>query len=224
MSFNREEFLRPSLNGVWHSELRSANELSSSDIAHRTVANIPGVLSKWHKLCVPFVTSEPDYETMEEQNSEEWIYATQSWLDLIYDQLPLNRPTTTVYRLQTPDGQGIFNHGVGLYALVAPDNGSPQDDPKLERFVSYYRNSLPQEYQKRWFFGCQDLQQIQNWLNASDPQALHKHGIEIGVYEISEQWCIHGSYQSIFQKDLAHLTHRLSLNEIAQTSPIKFKR
>lgn len=224
MPFNREDFLKPSLNGVWYSEVRSVHELSSSDIAYRAVANIPGVLSQWRHLCVPFVKSEPDYETMEEQNSEEWIYSTQSWLDLIYDQLPLKRPTTMIYRLQTADGEGVFSHGVGLRALVAPQNGSPQDDPKLERFVRSYGNSMPQQYQKRWFFGCQDLQQIKNWLHAGNPQDLHDHGIEIGVYEICDQWCIHGSQQSIFQKDRADLIDRISLNDIPQPRSIKFKR
>lgn len=223
MSFSREEFLKPSANGVWHSEFRSVNKLSAYDIAHRAVATIPGILSHWHNVCVPFVYSQPDYETMEEENSEEWIYAAQSWLDLIYDHLPLQRPTTTVYRLQTTDGEGVFSHGVGLHALSAPENGSPEDDPKLERFVRSYGNSLPQEYQKCWFFGCQDLQQIKNWLNTSDLQALLNCGIELGVYEVSEQWCIHGSQQSIFQKERANLIHRVSLNDIIPP-PKKFKR
>lgn len=227
MSFSREEFLKPSLNGVWCSEVRSVNELSSSEIARRAVANIPGVLSEWHNICMPFINSEPDYETMEEQNSEEWVYSVHSWLDLIYDQLPLKGASTTVYRLQTPDGEGVFSHGVGLRALVAPENGSPQDDPKIERFVRLVGRSLPQNYQKSWFFGCQDVEQMKNWLNTADLHALYDRRIEIAVYEISEQWCIHGNQQSIFQKERARMTNQLSVNEILNETNIhsvKFKR
>lgn len=228
MLLSRDDFLKTSQNGVWYSHLRSPNELSAQEIADRAVKNIPGVHAHWHKLCAPFVRGQPDYDTMEEQNSEEWIYTIQVWMDLIYDQLPLDLPTTTVYRLQTADGQGVFAHGVGLYALVAPENGSPQNDPKIERFVRCFGISLPQDYQKSWFFGCQDLEQIKNWLAASDTSSLHNRGIEIGVYEISEQWCVHGSQQSVFQKDKARLIHSMSLNEILSDtnspSSVKFKR
>ena len=228
MLLSRDDFLKTSSNGVWCSQVRSPNELSLQEIASRAVKNIPGIPAHWHKLCEPFVSGEPDYDTMEEQNSEEWIYTTESWMDLIYDQLPLDLPTATVYRLQTTDGQGVFAHGVGLRSLVAPENGCPQNDPKIERFVRCFGRSLPQEYQKSWFFGCQDLDQIKNWLNASDISSLHKRGIEVGVYEIGEQWCVHGDQQSVFQKDRARLIDSISLNEIfAQPNPlvsIKLKR
>jgi len=228
MLLSRDDFLKTSSNGVWYSQLRSCHELSVQEIANRAVKNIPGIPVHWHKLCTPFVSAEPDYDTMEEQNSEEWIYTTQSWMDLIYDQLPLDLPATTVYRLQTRDGQGVFAHGVGLYALVAPENGCPQNDPKIERFVRCFGRSLPQDYQKSWFFGCQDLQQLKNWLTTSDISSLHKRGIEVGVYEISEQWCVHGSQQSVFQKNRARLIDSMSLDEIlskdSAPSSIKIKR
>lgn len=223
MPLTRDQFIAPFENGLWQSELRSLNELSPLEVAERASLIIPGVCKKWSSLCVPYITSEPDYETMDEENSEEWIYSVYGWMDQIYDTLPLQLPSTTVYRLQTADQQGVFSHGIGLRALVAPDSGCPQKDPSFYRVVQDLGKSLPLDYKKSWFFGCSTLEQMNQWLSGGNTEALRQHDIEIGVYEVNSQWCIHGHTQSVFQKERAHLSDRLGLNEMESVSRQRLK-
>lgn len=223
MQLTRDQFLKPCKDGIWFSQIRSMNELSPSEVAHRASAIIPGVPKKWSALCVPFLTSEPDYETMEEENAHEWIYLVRGWMDPMYDALPLELPSTVVYRLQSSDGQGVFSHGVGLRALVAPEEGCPQKDPYIKRFVQSLGFALPYDYQKSWFFGCQSLEDLRNWLAQGNIAALHDHDIEIGIYDINAQWCIHGHNQSVFRKEYAHLNHRIALDQISRPEPSRIK-
>lgn len=215
MPLTRDQFLAPSKDGIWYSEIRSLKELSLLEVAQRASLIVPGVTHKWKDLCIPFLSCEPDYDTMEEENTEEWVYMVRGLMDPMYDALPLELPSTRVYRLQTPDGDGVFSHGVGLRSLIAPEDGCPQNDPLIKRFVHALGFTLPQDYQKSWFFGCQTLEGLHKWLSNGNVEELHAHNIEIGVYEISSQWCIHGHNQSVFRKEFARLIQRVSLTDSA---------
>ena len=218
MPLTRDQFLAPSKDGVWYSQIRSLEELSQLEVAQRASLIVPGVAEKWKDLCIPFLNCEPDYDTMEEENTDEWVYMVRGLMDPMYDALPLELPSTIVYRLQTPDGDGVFSHGVGLRSLIAPEDGCPQNDPAIKRFVQSLGFALPQIYQKSWFFGCQTLEGMHTWLAHGNISDLHAHNIEIGVYEVNSQWCIHGHNQSVFRKEFARLSQRIALSEIFNIS------
>lgn len=213
MLFSREKFLKNHPEGLWRGEVRRPNEATSLEVATIASGLVPNIPAPWRSLCVPYFTVEPDYEAMEEEQSDDWIYQVHGAMDLMYDALPLNLPDTTLYRLQTPNGTGVFSHGVGLAVLNPPEDGCPQKDLAFQRFVQISTNHLPQNYCREWFFACQTPDQLREWLTNANSERLRAHHIEVATYEVSGQWCIHGARQTLFQKARARQINSLPIEE-----------
>lgn len=157
----------------------------------------------------------PDYEEMDIQQSEDWIYHATLNKNELFDSLPLECEKMLLYRLEDQQGVGVFENGIGLKYLNAPETGCPEKDPM---FCHIFGTNTNQKYRKKWFFACQNFEQLKQWINTKHLPLLEQYGIVVSVYEVSKQWVIDGSVQSIFMK-----SHSVKIDEFSLSVIFKQK-
>ncbi len=128
---------------------------------------------------------------------------------------------TLIYRLETIKGEGIFANSF-LYDLRDRLREAAETLEQALEITNTCPTSMPGPYEDRelcfvwedlgvnnrhkWFFGCRDCQTLFQWLKTPTwRRALRDAGVTICIYQVPTSFVHHGTYQSVFRKDCAHL-------------------
>lgn len=145
-----------------------------------------------------------------------------------------------VYRLETPEGEGVYAAGLGFSCTRAamvetvPEDYSQADwhpcpafDPPLAAFwrkehLSYRKQMIWEDGGRReWFCGFADEEQMLNWF---PPQGLAKmiqmanrlhRTIRVSIYEIHGTKVKKGDMQVIFRRNDAKLVATIPLEKFS---------
>ena len=114
-----------------------------------------------------------------------------------------------VYRLETASGSGVFDSGAASWAQgYARQHGekNPYEHPApcfdKRLYPKWKKLSAPHQ----WYFGLADLAQYYTWFESEGQrQVLADEGVQLNVWEATDQYMIVGDHQAVFRRSKATL-------------------
>lgn len=123
-----------------------------------------------------------------------------------------------IYRVEDETGNGPYATGgphqvphMGWEHTNDRNHPSPQEDMGVD--------SVGTRVFRPWvhFCGGHSLQQLATWFEGW-VEKLKEHGHTVAVYEVSEEFVIHGKYQIAFERNAARLVHRMPIDVLKAIS------
>lgn len=113
-----------------------------------------------------------------------------------------------VYRVEGDSGKGIYMDLSGKDLSITSEfdvsnsTPAPMEDGGLKSIFGA-RKYVTEDYQKQWFFGFKDKEQLLDWFKSEEGmiEYIEKHGnAKVVEYEVNYEDVISGEFQTAFKK------------------------
>lgn len=151
-----------------------------------------------------FIKIKENWDYMEDEEDEEWVYNVFINPYLLYDrvaEIKNENEKTIVYRMANNEGKGVYAI-TGGNGLTNKDYLVPEDDFVLNKLFNGICpvNSKLVEYRNEWIFCCKSKEELLEWVDVGRIDFLKKMHIEIQEIEVNNNFLIEGKYQNIMKK------------------------
>lgn len=154
----------------------------------------------------------PDWLFMEDNDSPDWQYCFEVDLNELYDMYFNNikdDETIKIYRIETKEGKGIYDAGLG-FSLLTPGKA-----PYEDKGISLIFRKENTDYMKKWKFAFKDQKQIETWLDLKDEVKIYemvKKNLELIEIKIKKNNVVEGEDQVIFKPETIISKKKITLD------------
>lgn len=100
-----------------------------------------------------------------------------------------------VFRVETPDGMGVYRHSVAICHSQCSDySRRVRPGPTCDGI-----NTLTNQH----YFGFQDLKQLKSWFTLKDRKSFRKYELVVNEYTVRKKFVLIGNRQVAFLLDKA---------------------
>lgn len=165
------------------------------------------------------IESEFDWDYSEEEEDGEFCrYNCKTNLHRIYDNYVLQADfplkTVTLYRIETKEGNGLYNSGFAATKNMNDNQPDPCSDPLLKSIFDSKYYPKDSDYQRQWYFAFSNLEDIHKWTGNQLDVSMQQHELQLKKIILPVEFMIEGSGQTVFKKSEVVQEFVISLDSI----------
>ena len=171
---------------------------------------------------------DPDFDwdyAEEDPDGEFCKYNCKFNLHRLYDEYVLqsNFPlkTVTLYRIETKDGESLYNTGYAATKYINDNQPDPNQDPLLNSIFDGMVRSQDEEYKRQWYFAFSKLEDVYKWIGNNFAECMNEYNLEIKKIIVPTEFVVEGTGQTVFKKEHIVCANTISLDQFENKKVVK---